>query len=72
MDQRNKNMDTQLDMDKLTVKEALAMDVAQISMRRKIIVDPYMPFLPITPLAVGKKVIEGVQSVLGIVKTRIK
>lgn len=68
MDQRNKNTDTQPDMDNLTIKEALAMDAAQIAVRSKILIDPYMPFIPITPLVVGKKVIKGVQSIFSILK----
>lgn len=68
MDQQNKNTDTLPDMDNLTIKEALAMDAAQIATRSKILVDPYIPFVPLTPIVVGKKVIKGVQSIFGILK----
>ena len=68
MDQHNKNTDTRPDMNNLTIKEALAMDAAGIAVRSKICVDPYMPFVPLTPIVVGKKVIKGVQSIFGILK----
>lgn len=68
MDQQNKNTDTLPDVDNLTIKEALAMDAAEIAVRSKILVDPYMPFVPLTPIVIGKKAIKGVQSIFCILK----
>ena len=68
MNQRNKNTNTQIAMDKLTVKEALAIDAAQHVMRNGILTDPYMPYISLTSLVMRKKIIKGIQKVANIVK----
>lgn len=68
MNQRNKNTNTQIAMDKLTVKEALAIDAAQLVMRNGILTDPYMPYISLTSLVMRKKIIKGIQKVANIVK----
>lgn len=70
MNQRNKNTNTQIDMDKLTVKEALAIDAAQLVMRNRILTDPYMPLYPLIPHIIGKKAIKGIQKAANNVKPR--
>ena len=70
MDQRGKNMDTQIDMNELTIKEALAIDAARLVMRSKILTDPYMPLLPLTPRVIGKKIIKGIQKAANNVKQK--
>lgn len=50
----NNNQRSIIDM---TVKEGITYDVMQIIFRNSVIIDPApMPFIPITPVVVGKKV----------------
>ena len=47
----------------ISIKEALAADAAELSIRRYIIMDPApMPFIPVTPIVIGKKIVNVVKS----------
>lgn len=46
-------------INELSIKEALSIDMGQITFRNHVIIDPApMPFIPITPIVIGKKVIK--------------
>lgn len=70
MDQRSKSKNTQIDMNALTIKEALAIDAVWLVIRSKILTDPYMPFLPIAPCVIGKKIIKRIQNAANNIKQR--
>lgn len=56
----------------MTVKEAIAYDVAEISFRSSVLVDPApMPFIPITPIVAGKQVLNGVKKASAALKNRM-
>ncbi len=51
-------------LNQMTVKEAIAYDVTEISFRSHVILDPApTPFIPITPIVAGKKVLNGAKKV---------
>jgi len=52
-------------LEEMTVKEALQHDVADIAFRSTVIIDPApMPMIPITPIVIGKKAINGAKKAL--------
>lgn len=56
----------------MTVKEAIAYDAAEITYRSSVIIDPApMPFIPVTPIVVGNKVLNGVKQVSVALKNRM-
>ena len=56
-------------IDELSIKDALVADIAEIKIRNSIIIDPApMPFVPITPIVIGKKAINCVKKVAGAIK----
>ena len=56
-------------MDEMTVLEALARDVGELFFRSSVIVDPApVPFIPVTPIVVGKKMIRGAGKLFNAVK----
>lgn len=59
-------------IDELSVKDALVADIAEIKFRNSVIIDPApMPFVPITPIVVGKKVINHVKKIAVAIKKSV-
>ncbi len=51
-------------LEDMTIKEALSEDITQSVFKGMVIVDPApAPFLPITPLVIGKKAIKGIKHI---------
>lgn len=52
-------------VDDISVKEALAQDAADLSVRWSACVDPAPgPFIPVTPFVIGKKAVNGVKKIV--------
>ncbi len=61
MNSNNKN--TGCSLDELTIKEALKMDIKQVSSKTHILVDPApLPMIPITPFVIGRKMVKGTKN----------
>lgn len=59
-------------IDTLSVKDAFAADVEALKIRSTVIIDPApMPFIPITPIVVGKKVINHVKKIAASIKNAV-
>ena len=62
MKQENTNENVKKSLEDMTIKEALKDDVAQVMLRNHVIMDPYVPPIPITPVVIGKKIIKGAKN----------
>lgn len=59
-------------IDKLSVKDAFAADVEALKFRSTVIIDPApMPFIPITPIVVGKKTFDYAKKIAASIKNAI-
>jgi len=59
-------------IDALSVKDAFAADVEALKFRNTVIIDPApMPFIPITPIVVGKKAFNYAKKIAASIKNAI-
>lgn len=59
-------------IDTLSVKDAFAADVEVLKFRSTVIIDPApMPFIPITPIVVGKKAFNYAKKIAASIKNAI-
>ena len=59
-------------IDELSVKDAFSADIAAIKFRSTVIIDPApMPFIPITPIVVGKKAFNYAKKIAASIKNAI-
>ena len=59
-------------IDALSVKDAFAADVEALKFRSTVIIDPApLPFIPITPIVVGKKVFDYAKKIAASIKNAI-
>lgn len=59
-------------IDTLSVKDAFAADVGALKFRSTVIIDPApMPFIPITPIVVGKKAFNYAKKIAASIKNEI-
>lgn len=58
------------EFDEFSLKKAIFYDIGQILFQNQVIVDPVpMPFLPITPIVIGKKVINCTKNIICAIKS---
>jgi len=59
-------------IDALSVKDAFAADVEALKFRNTVVIDPApMPFIPITPIVVGKKAFNYAKKIAASIKNAI-
>lgn len=59
-------------IDALSVKDAFAADVEALKFRNTVIIDPApMPFIPVTPIVVGKKAFDYAKKIAASIKNAV-
>ena len=52
-------------LEELSIKEALTVDVSEIIVRSSLIIDPApLPHIPITPVVIGLKILNGAKKLI--------
>jgi len=52
-------------LEELSIKEALTVDVSEIIVRSSLIIDPVpLPHIPITPVVIGLKILNGAKKLI--------
>lgn len=59
-------------INELSIKEAFAADIEAIKFRSTVIIDPApMPFIPVTPIVVGKKAFDYAKKIAASIKNAV-